>query len=179
MGYRASQDALTCLINAPDGDGTLNTVAASNDETTWQQVLNACDENGRDEFVSNTLVTSNEVWSHSLYAGAVSSTTSAGTGLCITTSLPAAGFDFKISNLDVLINNSPPLHLSMDVKDAAFTKCKSLVFDRKNALVSARKRWLELTNYSEPVRDLQNAIVTSRMDCATLYKDSICLITES
>jgi hypothetical protein len=182
-GTRATAQAFQALINSNTGDGTLNTVAGGADETTWQQVQDACDENGRDQFKSNTVLTSNEAWGHTIQLGWTTvsgvTATSAGTGLCITTSLPAQDFDFKVQNLDILLDNSPLLHAAGDIAGAAFTDCKTLVFDRRNALAVCRKRWLQLERFSDPIKDLTSMVVTSRQACATLYDDSVCLITET
>ena len=175
-GYKSTNMILTALSSPQDGDGTANTGAAGSNETTWQQVLDSVDANGCDEFVSNTLITTPESWSHSIH---FPTGTSAGTALTVTTSLPAAGFDFKMHMLDVLLATDPIMHASTDVNGSAFTDCKSFIFDRKNALLTARKRWLQMENYADPTRDLVNCVVTFRQDVISLYKDSICILTET
>lgn len=85
---------------------------------------------------------------------------------------PAEGFNRVYMGLDVLLNNSKFLRTNG-------TNAYSVVFDRGNALLTGRKRWLELKNFSNPIEDIAGAVVSFRQDSVTLYKDAICLITES
>jgi len=59
------------------------------------------------------------------------------------------------------------------------TDLLTIVFDKDYAMLSGRKRWLRIENYSDPVRDLVGATITARQDSVTLYKDSIFVITET
>jgi len=61
----------------------------------------------------------------------------------------------------------------------AGTSCETLVFDKDYALLSGRKRWLRIENYSDPIRDLVGATVTARQDSVTIYNDACANITES
>ena len=84
--------------------------------------------------------------------------------------------------LDILFSNRPALHAAMpgtDTPGGAMTKCVSIVFDRNNALLTGRKRWMEIKNYADPINDLSGAVVSFRQDSITLYNDSICVITEA
>ena len=172
-GYKAGELALTVLKAAPDGDGTLNTAAGGADETTYAHFLQAVANNGNDQFISNAAILTPEAWRHSMGA------TAAG--------IPAAqarrpipeGFDFTIQNVAVKYAAYPILHAASDMAGAAFTDCVTLVFDRGNSLLTGRKRWLEIKEFSNPVEDLAGAVVSFRQDSVTLYKDSICVLTEA
>lgn len=59
------------------------------------------------------------------------------------------------------------------------SKWHSFVLNKANAMLTVRKRWLKLENYSDPVRDLVGASITARQDQATIYNDASCEITES
>ena len=177
IGEQASDLAITILKTAPDGDGTLNSGTSGDaDETrftdgTTTDIVNATRENSRDKFVSDTLLTTGEAWGHSISTQAVE----VGNGLIP----PAIGYQAKIGLLDVLINNSPSLHASTDALEAAFTNCVSIVFSRNNSILTGRKRWLEMKNYSDPVNDLAGATVSYRQDTISLYKDAIYVLTET
>ena len=181
VGKYATDLALAVLIAAPDGVGTKNSATSANtDETLWTEVLAAVDGNAQDEWVSNTMITTPESWedrigSFDIELGTAGKTVSAPTA----TSLPAVGFDFKVLNLDTLFSTSPQLHDSADVAEAAFTTCITVVFDRNNALLTGRKRWMEVKNYSNPIEDLAGAVISFRQDSVTLYKDAIYVLTES
>ena len=170
MGYQASDLALEVLKTATDGDGTLNSSATGDaDETKWTggttaDIETAIKELGADEFVPNTIVMTSEAWMHS-----VSSTITRGWS----TKKGVEGYDLQIGPLDVIISNSSQLH------NGSFANCITLVFDRFNALLTGRKRWLQIERYSDPIRDLAGAVVTARQDSVTIYNDSIYKLTES
>jgi hypothetical protein len=46
---------------------------------------------------------------------------------------------------------------------------KAWVFAKDYFLISGRKRWLRMENYSDPVRDLVGATITARQDTQSLY----------
>ena len=50
------------------------------------------------------------------------------------------------------------------------------VLNKENATATVRKRWLKIENYSDPVRDLVGATITSRQDCDMIYRDAACVI---
>jgi hypothetical protein len=177
MGYRSTEMIIPVLTTSADGDGTHNSGTSGDaDETkltqgTTTDIVTACRKVGDDEFVANTLLCTSEAWGHSISVHAAPSGWA---------TLPApAGFDYRIGTLDVKICNSPQLHASTDALGAAFTNCISVIFDRRNALLTGRKRWLQIENYSDPVQDLAGAVVSSRQDSISVYDDSIYVLTET
>lgn len=182
-GELASELALNILKNAPDGDGTVNTEAGAADETNVADIVEAMDENGRDEFVSNTMLLTHEAWQHSLHNSEVAGGAAGDYGIVPHQfKMPAEGFDFTYMAMDAKFCDLPPMHASMpgtDTHGGDFTNCVTLVFDRNNALFTGRKRWLELKDFANPVEDLEGAVVSFRQDSVTLYKDSICVVTEA
>jgi len=172
-GRKSTSLILYILINAPDGDGNLNTQAASADETTYAQLLAGHALNGNDLFISDTLIITPESWRHSVGA------TASGLPGITTQALVPTGFAMKLQTMDVIFNTDPLMHDSADLAGAAMTACKTLVFDRKSALLTGRKRWLQIEEFSNWQTDLEHAVISFRQDSVTLYKDSICLITEA
>jgi len=180
MGVKSSDLALTALIAAADGDGTLNSSATGDTAETkytggaTADVHDAIQGVGLDKWVADTMVITSEAWQHSVSLTGVAAVLN---GL---TSHPPSSpeYHMKFQNIDVLLNNSNALHLATDAA-GAFTVCKTIVFDRGNALLTGRKRWLAIENYSKPVEDLVGATVTSRQDSVTLHKDAIYVLTET
>lgn len=166
----ASKQALQDLMDSGDGDGTQNTVTSANgDETLPSEVLAAFDANGADGFVSDTLITTPEAWSHSIAVDATAAYYPTG----VTTGAPAPGFHMKFHNMDVLFRTDDCLYTG------AWTAAVSLIFDRKNALLTGRKRWLAMEKYANPVADLAGAVVSARQDSVTVYNDACCELTET
>lgn len=186
FGYEATERALYVLINAPDGEGTKNSAtSATTDTTIVSEVWTALVGNSLDEFVSNTMIITPEAWNHEvgLYPGLAVGTADTywkPTPLGMQPSPLAPGFHFKFLNvLDSLFSASPQLHDSSDAPGAAFTTCVTTVFDRNNAMLTARKRWLQIENYANPKQDLAGAVISGRQDSVSIYKDSIYVLTES
>lgn len=180
-GILAGDLAVAVLLAQPDGDGTANTsTTGTQDTTTYGEILEAAQLNGNDQFNSDTLLTSHEVWEHTANTVEVAGGTAGDYGRqgTVNAGSPAAGFDLKLDMLDVKFWNTKQMHDSGDAEGAVFTTCKSIVFDRANAILTARKRWLELKDYANPVEDIAGAVVSFRQDSVTLYKDAICVVTE-
>jgi hypothetical protein len=126
---------------------------------------------GDDNHVPDTLLITNEAWGHSVSMQAVPVGWQSGP--------VTPGFDSRLGPIDVKFNNSMLMHASTDAEGAAFTDCKTIVFDRKNALVSGRKRWMQIENYADPVNDISGAVVSARVDSVTAFKDAIYVLTET
>jgi hypothetical protein len=59
------------------------------------------------------------------------------------------------------------------------TNAVSIVLDRDSALGVARKNWLRIENYSDPVKDLAGAVVSGKQACSELVCAAIGVLTES
>ena len=177
MAYQAADLALDVLKTATDGDGTLNSSATGDaDETkftggTTSDLITAFRAVGDDEFIANTVVTTPESWGDSLSVQALP----AGW----TNMAAPEGFNIRIGQLDFVFSTSKQLHDSADDAGLAFTECITLVFDRRNALITARKNWLRVENYANPVQDLAGAMITGRQDSVTNFNDAIYKLTET
>lgn len=186
MGYRATELAIPVLAAGADGDGTLNSATtASTDTTIWSEIQTAIKGVECDEFGVNTMLLTRESWFHNITgtmgvetAGGAAGDFWQGETVPILTSTISKGFDMKAHTLDVLFSSSPQLHDSGDAAGAAFTTCITIIFDRNNAMLTARKRWLQIENYSHPIQDLAGAHVSARQDSVSLFNDSIYTLTE-
>lgn len=177
MAYQAADLALDVLKTATDGVGTVNSAATGDaDETKFtggatSDMITAFREVGNDEFIANTVVTTPEAWGHSLSVQALP----AGW----TNMAAPEGFNIRIGQLDFIFSTSKELHDTADDVGLAFTECITVVFDRRNALITARKNWLRIDNYSDPVKDLAGAMITGRQDSVTNFNNSIYRLTET
>lgn len=181
MAKEANNNAVEVLWAATDGFGTrYYSLTGDADETKYtggatSDILVAWDALGLKDVVGNTLVTTPQAWRHSI------SETATATTMPTLTSMVEQNFDAKIPslNLDVIFDTSRILHDTVDLPEAAFTACYSMVFDRTQAMVTARKNWLRMENYSDPVKDLAGMVVTGRQDSVTVSDDAIAVLRET
>ena len=90
------------------------------------------------------------------------------------------GYPSRLAGLNLVYSEVPALSYALGVTTGnAYEDLNSYVIDKDYALLSGRKRWLRIENYSDPVRDLVGATVTMRQDSVTVYNDSICRIRET
>ena len=170
MGEKATSLALIVLNTPPDGWGTLNTAASGNSqETKWMGattagISEAIAANLDDGWISDTIVTTGKAWTKS-----ISETLPVGS-----TFLPVKpGFHHCVNNMDILLHTNAADIYTTSVRH------HTLVFSRKNAMLTGRKRWMQINNYAEPVRGLAGAVVSARQDSVTLYKDAVYKIIET
>jgi hypothetical protein len=169
MGEEATSMAITVLGTATDGWGTVNGGASGDaGETKWMGatigISEAIDLNGDDHWLSDTIVTSTEPWSHS-----ISETLPVGS----TYMAVKPGFTHCVNNMDIL------LHPYATDLTSSGGKLETIVYSRGNGLLTGRKRWMQVENYSNPMADLGGAVITARQDSVTLYDDAICVIAET
>lgn len=177
VAWKENRITIQTLQTATDGDGTVNSGTSGDaDETrftsgTTTDIVTAIRKIGDDRHIPDTLLCTSEAWGHSIGVHQVP--------VGWDTSAPVQGFHAKMGILDVLFNNSALMHYSEDAEGGAFTNCVTLIFDRRNALVAGRKRWMSIENYSNPAEDIGGAVVTSRVDSSSVFNDSIYVLTES
>jgi len=177
MARLASEQTLTAMANASEGYGTAPTGAAAAGETLPSHILDMYEEVSRSdpliEPIPDTMVITTEAYSHSvaLDAGAIYFTTG------INTTPPAQGFDLKFHMLDTKFSASPAL--CTGARGTAMTLCVTLVFDRKQAVITGRKNWMRIENYANPKEDLAGAVVSGRHDSATIVDCAIGVLTEA
>ena len=169
-GRKATNLALAVLMTAADGWGDINTAATGDGGITkWtgattMDILDAIDENSIDGWISNTIITSGTSWQDQ-----IARTLPTGS-----TYLPVKqGFTHCVNDMDILLHNSASTLTNSS------SKLVTIVLDRVNALITGRKRWLQLENYKDPIRGLAGAVITFRQDSVTFNDDAICRITET
>lgn len=185
MATKSNNLVLTVLGTGTDGWGTLNSGNASADETLWSEATTAIAANTDDHWITNTIITTQESWEHSMSIAIGKETAGGAAGdywqpnhpyTAVATTPVAAGFDFKLLNIDFKLLNNEVMHLANE--SGAMTNCITYLFDRNNAILTGRKKWMQITNYADPVRDLAGITITARQDSVTLQNDCIYKLTE-
>ena len=197
--------ALTRLKTATDGVGTVVGGASGDaDETKWTGATTFGiddDTHARSivklltdqHYMANTLIITSEAWEHSVQKSFVQYGVEVAGGAAgdyytpyspmstFMTNAISPGFDAKIGapKLDVKFSNNDALHAAYPTDTTAMTNCVTIVFDRNYALLTGRKRWMRLENYSDPIADLSGAIVSCRQGSVTLNDNAIGVIVET
>ncbi|RLC88043.1 MAG: hypothetical protein DRJ03_04035 [Chloroflexi bacterium] len=176
MGEFASNEALTVLKTATDGDGTVNSANTGDaDETkfrggTTSDIKTAIKGVVDDGYTPDTMVVTHEAMLHSIIETAGAQYAE----VTLMDSFVKEGWPSTLAGMNVVYSDVDTL-----TNSKAFTDCVTIVFDKDYALLSGRKRWLRIEKYSDPIRDLAGATVTARQDSVTVYNDSIYVLTES
>lgn len=171
MGEFATNEALIVMKAGTDGDGTVNSGATGDaDETLWtggatNDIETAMGANIIDSHVPDSMVCSHGAMLHSIYSTVPD-----------THERKVLGADFPrlMLGLNVLYTECNTI-----TNTKVGTNLVTLVFKKAMSMISARKRWLRIEKYSDPIRDLVGASVTARQDSVTVYNDSIFVLTET
>jgi len=171
-GERASTLAATILYTAPDGDGTVNAIVSGQAYSTWiaggtTGVEDAITANLTDGFAPDTMLVTHKAM---LYKIVGSGGAAGNAGDALTASWLMGGWPSKIGCLNMVYSDIDYLNTAA---------AKAVVFTKEYGILTGRKRWLRVENYSEPVKDLTGAVVSFRQDSISLYKDAICTYTET
>ena len=176
IGQEVSDNMLKVIVDS----STVNAETASADETLIADINDAFDALGRYRFIGDTLIVTPEVYTHSLWSAEVAGGTAGDFGGNVNNqSAPAAGFDTKFLSFDTKFSTAPALHAGTEVLGDAFTDCHSILMDRKNAVLTGRKRWLQIERYADPIKDLTGAVVTARANSVLLQAKAAVDIAES
>lgn len=191
MGKKATGLALAVLKMATDGWGTVNGGASGDaDETKWAGATTFSIHNTTaakslmsqltvDRWVPDTLVMTTEAWEHSMHV--TLDALANNINLAYDTKPMAEGFDFKIKTpppLDCIFWDSPVM-CNLEPTGTAMTNCVTILFNRTVAMLTGRKRWMQIDKYAHPIEDLANMIISCRQDSVTCYDDAIGVITET
>lgn len=176
MGRFATQIFLADLITCSDGAGTQNTVTTgATNITDLDDLADAWVENALDGYFSDTIIT---------HPGCVKD---------ITTDDSVSKYASDFHNRAA--TDPPPVQgrvLGMSIvcvagMPAAYTGTGSLyissdwttfVLNKQNAMLTGRKRWLKIENYSDPIRDLQGAVLSARQDQISVINAASCQMNE-
>lgn len=180
IGKVASNEALGVLKTATDGYGTMTAVAAGVATTTFAHFNSGVQGVSEWEMNPNTMVITTQAWTHTVQMAEFAGGAAGDFGIgYMRMKEPATNFDMNFFGCDTIFCNLRALHDAADAVGAAFTKCVTLVFDRNVALVTARKNWLRIEDYSDPVKDLAGAVISGRQDSITAVDCAISVLTET
>jgi hypothetical protein len=156
-----------------DGDGTANTTAAGNSTTTAAQVRAGYDTIVVDHFIPTHMLASYAV----ILDAIVQDTTYMVTGSADAIRTPyLKAQDGGLFGLQwVRCEAQDSIYLYQSTGDIFYT----YLYCKDYSYLSGRKRWLRLENYSDPVRDLVGAVISSRQDTVSIYDDSTCILSET
>lgn len=176
MGEYSTLNWLKRAIAASGGDGTQNTVTTGTANKTYIADIYECwNENYQDKFVSDCVVCGPEP--------AVDIKADTGVGAYANEYKNRAVTDpvLQTGSIGGMRIFAVPMSEVYTGDGALYlgSKWHSLVFNKANFTMTVRKRWMKLEKFSDPVRDLVGAVLTSRQASATLYNDASCETTES
>lgn len=171
--------SIAALVAASTGRGTLNT-CSTGVTAVWDfdDIMTAWSNNANDGYISNTIVApptairgftsdaSVSAYSNDYHTRAV-------------TDPPMLQGTFKGMNIYTLVGELAYYADTGSYILNSGSKDRALVYNKEEAALCVRKRWLKIENYSDPVKDLVGATITFREDYKTINKDAICLITET
>ena len=176
MGKFASNMLLADLITGIDGDGTQNAVTtATADKTYLADLAAGWEANAQDGYISDTIILTPEPLTDILSDATVSVFSDQFHTRAATDS-PLVWGNFMGMNV-VLVTR---MNESYTGDGALYISSKwhSFVLEKANALLTVRKRWLKMENYSKPIKDLVGASITARQDQITVQNDASCELTE-
>jgi hypothetical protein len=180
LARHSNQILCTTLKTATDGWGTVGSSLTGDADVTkytagsTSDIVVASKTVGDSKFEPNTIITTYEAWFNSIVITGAATVLN-GVESTMPLKLP---FKMRVGISDVAFSNTSALHLETDA-DGTFTDCITLVFDKRNAVLTGRKRWMKLENYADPVKDLAGMTVTCRQGCVTLYNNAIYRLTET
>ncbi len=183
MGKYSTHMWLADLITGTDGDGTQNSAnTGTASKTFWDDLANGYALNLADGFKSDVAIVG---------AGAIRYLLNDNTNTAYSDSLHTKlSVGSPISGDDPMLFGVDPLGMKVYVIPETGTtaadgglylssKWHSFVLNKDNAMLTVRKRWLRIENYSDPVRDLVGATITARQDQVSVYNDASCELTEA
>jgi len=177
MGKFASNIFLGDLITCSDGDGTQNTETSNTaNETDLVDLAEGWNENAQDGYISDTVILAPEPLTDILSDATVSAYSDSFHTRALTDS-PLVWGNFMGMNLVLVIG----MNESYAGTGALYlgSKWTTFVLNKANAMLTVRKRWLKIENYSKPIQDLVGASITARQDQISVQNDASCEITES
>ena len=181
MGEYSTHIFLADLILAADGDGTQNAVTTgASTVTDLGDLLDAWALNCADGFISDVAIVGPGPVSDILqddsvakYSDMFHSRWAQGAPIA-TTDAPMYMGDFMGMKTYVI----PEQRTTGDGALYLSSKWHSFVLNKANAMLTVRKRWLKMEDYSDPVRDLVGVVISGRQDQISVYNDASCEITE-
>lgn len=170
----SSAQSATVMIAAATGDGTLNTMnTGASDITDFQDIMDAWAANASDGYISDTILT------HPYAVADFSSDASV-------SAYGSSFHDRQVTDPPMLMGSFKGMNIVTFLGESAYgtnvlydgSNWRTLVYNKQEAALCVRKRWLKIENYTDPVKDLVGSATSFREGYATVNKDAICKISE-
>jgi hypothetical protein len=170
----SSAASIGVLVAASTGDGALNTMnTGASSITDFQDIMDAWAANADDGYISDTIVTHPYAVADFASDASVSAYASGYHDRAVTDPPMMTG-SFKGMNIYCLTGEA----MRGTAVLYSGSKWRTLVYNKAEAALCVRKRWLKIENYSDPVKDLVGSVVTFREGYNTINKDAINLVSE-
>lgn len=176
MGRFATQQFLKDLITCSDGAGTQNTVTTgATNITDIDDLADAWVENAFDGYLSDVVICPPNVVKDITADDSISKYASGWHDRASTDPPPVQGTVYGMTIVCVMgmpsaYTGDGSLYISSD--------WTTFVLNKANAMLTGRKRWLQIENYSDPIRDLKGAVVSARQDQVSVINAASCQINE-
>jgi len=160
-------------------DGSYNTVSNGGDYVYASDLVAAWCENNSDGFKSDTVILNPFSTMHLFKAE------SAGIGVNMdwfqfAGSTPGIGKFYGMNVVQCTHQTSSMTPGYAANRSGLYsTTWHEIVLSKANCLVQARKRWMQIEKYSDPVRDLVGAVVSSRFESNLKYRDAACVCSHA
>jgi hypothetical protein len=175
MGEFSTQQFLARLITGTHGDGTQNTVTTTTaDKTYLADLAEAWNANYQDKHPSDVIIMGPEPLTDILSDDTVSKYSDQFHTRAVNDPPLTHGSFMGMTNVVVPMNESYTGDGALYIS----SKWHSFVLRKSQATLTVRKRWMKIDNYSDPVRDLVGAVISSRQEASCIYNDASCEITE-
>jgi len=172
VGEYASTLAATVLYSAADGDGTKNQITSDLAYTEWDSdggahtLEEAIILNQDDGYVPDTLLLTHKAFLYDI----IGTSGAAGMESDLKRDFLKSGYPNQIAGMNIVWSDIAYLNAAA---------AKAVVFTKEHGMITARKRWMRVEHYSEPVKDLTGAVISFRQDGVTIYADSIAPYVEA
>ncbi len=176
MGRFATQIFLADLITCGDGAGTQNSMTSGDTGIIDLDDLGeAWAENAYDGYLSDVYITHPGGVKDITMDDSVSKYASDYHSRMATDPPPVQG---TVMGMTIVCVMGMPAVYQGTGKLYISSKWHAFVLNKQNAMLTGRKRWLKIENYSDPLRDLTGAVVSARQDQVSVIKAASCEITE-
>ncbi len=174
----STAQSVAVLVAAATGRGTLNTLTTGAATTTdFDDIMGAWAKNAEDGFLSNTVIAPPVAIADFKSDASVAAYASSYHDRQVTDPPMLTG-TFAGMNIYTLTGEQTYYSATGSYILYSGSKDRTLVYNKEEAALCVRKRFLKIDNYSDPVKDLVGATITFRESYKTVNKDAICLITE-
>jgi hypothetical protein len=170
----SSAQFVNTLWSASNGDGTVNSGNTGvTGVTDFADIMTGWAGNAVDGYISDTIITNP-------YAVADFASDAS------VTAYGSSYHDAQVGSPPMLTGTFKGMNIYTFTGEDAYganvlyqsSKWCTLVYNKAEAALTVRKRWLKIDNYADPVKDLVGATITFREGYSTINKDAVFKLSE-